>query len=249
MIFILPTFKYVKGLQSFLKIKKKNNKVIIADNSEGYEIFNLVKSNSDIQYFRNYPSGPIENWNRALQNTPSDHILILHDDEYLDEATYDELMRIKKNPQEIYLLLYEVHQDSKRVNFTFPKIIQKFLLNYLPKMTLFMNFIGPTAAYAFYHDSNKPIYYDQNLKWLVDLDFFYRIAEKKKFNFLPLKVHTKLKDTSLTQKFYKNNFKIYIKEIWYLKKKYNISLISFVFYLNLTFILRLIKKIIVLSIK
>ena len=46
----------------------------------------------------------------------------------VEKLLVTELTNIKKDPQEIYLLSYEVYKDSKRVNFAFPQIIQKFLL-------------------------------------------------------------------------------------------------------------------------
>ena len=107
-----------------------------------------------------------------------------------------------------------------------------------------MNIIGPTSANVFYHDLKNPHYYDQKLKWLVDVEFFYRVAQNKNLIFLPYKVRTNLKKKSLTYKLYKFDFKIYFKEIWYLKKKYKILLITFIFYLTISFILRLLKKII-----
>ena len=244
MIIILPTFEYTDGIKSFLSIKNKSDRVFVSDASKKNKIFNLVKSDKRIKYIRNYPLGPVENWNTALLNIASDHVLILHDDEYFDVYDYNQLIKIKKKPENIYLLRYEVFENSKKVNTAFPQIIQKFFLENIPKITLFMNIIGPTSANVFYHDLKNPHYYDQKLKWLVDVEFFYRVAQNKNLIFLPYKVRTNLKKKSLTYKLYKFDFKIYFKEIWYLKKKYKILLITFIFYLTISFILRLLKKII-----
>lgn len=244
MIIILPTFEYTEGIKSFISIKNKSDKVFVSDASKDNKIYDLVKSDKKIKYIRNYPMGPIENWNAALRNITSEHILILHDDEYFGINDYNKLIKTKKNPKNIYMLNYEIFENSKKKNIAFPQKIQKFLLNNIPKISLFMNIIGPTAAYIFYHDLKNPHYYDHKLKWLVDVEFFYRISRNKNLIFLPYKVRTNLKKKSLTNQLYKSNFKIYFQEIWYLKKKYKIFLLTFIFYLTLSFIFRGIKTII-----
>ena len=179
MIIILPTFEYTKGIKSFLSIKNKSDKVIVSDASKKNTIYDLVKSDKRIKYIRNYPFGPVENWNAALHNIISDYVLILLDDEYFDVYNYNKLLKIKKKPENIYMLCYEVFENSKKVNTAFPQIIQKFFLENIPKIVLFINIIGPTAANVFYNDSKSPHYYDQKLKWLVDVEFFYRISQNK----------------------------------------------------------------------
>ena len=114
MIIILPTFEYTEGIKSFISIKNKSDKVFVSDASKDNKIYDLVKSDKKIKYIRNYPMGPIENWNAALRNITSEHILILHDDEYFGINDYNKLIKTKKNPKNIYMLNYEIFENSKK---------------------------------------------------------------------------------------------------------------------------------------
>ena len=244
MIFIFPTHNYTEGLKKFIKFNFSNSNIIVSDSSKNNEIEKLCQNFTWINYFRTKYNVAAENWNFALSNTKkSSHLILIHDDEYINHNDFNKIKDLKKTPNEIYLLKSIVYRNNKKIKNNFPTFFQKFLLVNFPKIILFFNFIGPTGAYIFYQNNNNRLYYDTNLKWLVDIEFFYRISRNKKIIFLNNTVRTDLKEKSLTSEIVKKNSLIYFKELLYIKKKYRINNIEFILYLILSLIFRLMKRI------
>ena len=243
MIFILPTYNQTKGLTKFLNLNKFNYKAIVSDNTKDNRIQEKIKKYKYIEYLKNHPNGPVENWNTGLKKIKtSDLVMMLHDDEYLNEELYEYISKLSINKDKVYLFNYAVKKNNKKVNHGFSPIVKSFLLKWLPESILFFNFIGPTAAYIYYYDKRNPEFYDINLTWLVDIEFFYRISRNKTYEFLPYTVETKLKKKSITQNLNNSKLKIFFKEITYIKNKFNISNMKFIFYILISFFIRAIKK-------
>jgi len=245
MFFVFPTHNNIEGLKKFFKFNYFNSNIIVSDSSNNNLVKKFCKNHKKISYYKNSYDIASKNWNYALSKVPQgNHVLIIHDDEYLNFDDFYSIKKIKKKTDEIYLLKYQVYSNNKKINVSFHPKVQNLLLTYLPKISLFMNIIGPTGAYIFFQNIKNEHLYDENLEWLVDVDFFYRVSKNKKIIFLNEKICTNLKVSSLTKNLANKKSYIYFREVLYLKKKYKLGVFEFFFYLILSFILRSTKKLI-----
>jgi len=239
---LLPSYNYAEGVSRSLKSINGNLEVLISDNSDDNQIQKISTKYNNVKYFFNKGRGPVINWNNLINNSIDETVLLLHDDEYLTSEEFKIIKKINFESNKVYLFNYKVIKDKYIINRSINNKFRGFLLNHFPKSILFINFIGPTAAYTFFNNGKN--LYDEKLLWHVDLDFFYRIIKNKQIIFKDITVYSILKRNSLTNKIINKN-KIYytLKETFFLRKKYNLTYFDFIFYFMLAAIIRIINKI------
>ena len=130
-------------------------------------------------------------------------------------------------------------EKKKIINQSINNKLRYILISKLPKLCLFVNYIGPTSSYIFY---NKNYQYDQKLNWLIDMDLFYRVISKKNCELIPIVVNTQIKKRSITNLNIKNKYITELKEYLYFKKKYQINIIKFILYYLFSIIFRVYLK-------
>ena len=244
MIILTPTCDYIDGVEVILSSTKSSHQVLISDNSKTKDIEILCKKYNHVQYFYNPPKGYVDNFNNLLLMTRNKFVCLIADNEFINSSDLQKLNLINFKNDTVYFMNFEVTKNSKVLNKGLPIIFKKILIHFFPKILLFFNFIGPTASYIYYNSQEQ--YYDSYLKWYVDTDFLYRIIKSKKFEFLNIVVNSPIKLNSLTDNL-ENKFIISIKESFYLKKKYHINYLEFVFCFCLSIFFRVILKIINIS--
>lgn len=237
---LLPCYNYVYGVKKIIESIGNNFIISISDNSDNDKIRDIVHKYKNIEYVKRKPQGPVKNWNYLLNDNNNNFNIIIHDDEYLLKKDIKKIKKIKLEKDTVYFFNYKVFENKHMINFSHNNFLREFLIKNFPKLILFLNFTGPTAAYAFFNDGKN--IYDKNMIWHVDLDFLYRIIQKKKIKFLDICAYTFLKNNSLTKKVIKNKLGMTIKELVYIRNKYKISLLVFNIYLIFSCILRLYFK-------
>lgn len=185
----IPAYKridYLKVLlHSIAEQSFKDFEVVLTDDSGDDSVFKLQKqyiSSFSISYKKNLKAlGTPENWNEAIRLAKGEWIKIMHDDDWFASSNSlgQFVQLINQNPRADLLFS---GSDFVRNNKVFGSMhITNWELRLLkkdPANLYFKNFIGPPSVVI--HRNKKDIWYDANMKWLVDVDFYMRFLQKNK---------------------------------------------------------------------
>lgn len=182
----IPAYKRVDYLQrlleSILSQNFKDFEVIITDDSPDESVFVLQQKYEKffrLVYKKNETAlGTPENWNEAIRLAKGQWIKLMHDDDWF--ASPDSLEKfvslINNHPEADFIFS---GSSFIRNNKVFGGMhISSWQLNLLkqnPSNLYFKNFIGPPSVVI--HRNEKKIWYDKEMKWLVDVDFYMRYLQ------------------------------------------------------------------------
>lgn len=172
---IMRTLESIR-IQNFL-----NFEVVVSDDTPDDSVYRSCEKFStcfSIKYFRNNKSlGSPGNWNRAVAAASGEYIKIMHHDDYftdsnslgsfvalLDEHPLAGFAFSGSNNVDKNGLLCFVHYAKKK---------QVEALRNNRNVLFFGNFVGAPSATIYRR--NLGVRFDENLKWVVDLDFYYAI--------------------------------------------------------------------------
>ena len=197
----------------------------------------LKKQFKNFFYIHNSENhGAVNNWNKLISKAKGDYIWLLHHDEYWQKEKniikYIFETINTKNPNVLILPITKF--KTKRIfnlNFrmiqkhiTFKRIMKNYINN--PKLLIKSNIIGPPSA-LIYKKNN--FYYDINLKYLVDVEFYMRLFNsynskniflgKKYFELVSLQNNEK----SITNYLQKGIRSLKKKEENYIFNRYNLK--------------------------
>jgi glycosyltransferase involved in cell wall biosynthesis len=172
---ILRTLKSI-GMQDFLDFE-----VVVSDDTPDDSVYRSCEkffTRFPIKYLRNDTSlGSPGNWNRAVAEASGEYIKIMHHDDYFADSTslgafvalldehpgagfaFSGSNNVDKNG-----LLCFVHSAKQK---------QVAALRGNHNLLFFGNFVGAPSATIYRRDLG--VRFDENLKWVVDLDFYYAI--------------------------------------------------------------------------
>ena len=233
---LIPTYNYKIGIARllyFLKaIPKDKCEIIIYDNSPNEDTkrymdeWILNNENINITYKLNRPvTSPAENWNNLIENSKGMYCLLLHNGEIPESSTFIEQLVDKLGNSEPDLALVNcilIDSDTKRTFFHLPIWLKGIVIKKYPKYIFQQNVIGPTSTIII----KKEIYskFDYNLKWLLDVDSYYRslLVSKKIDVYRDLNIFSiSDKSDTLTSQLGSKTIQIEKDEKIYLSKKYN----------------------------
>jgi glycosyltransferase involved in cell wall biosynthesis len=184
----IPAYNQVKYLKrtidSIVSQTYTDYEIIITDDSPTDVVFDLVQeyqSERKIQYYKNaIPLGSPENWNEAIRLSNGEFIKIMHHDDYF---TFSDSLQVfvdlmENSPEAILGFSSSVVHliDKNKIWIHSPTSVQLANLKVNPYCLFFGNFIGAPSATIFRKSSN--IFFDKNLKWVVDFEFYSRILLK-----------------------------------------------------------------------
>lgn len=180
----IPSYKnkdfLIRTLDSIVIQTYKDFEVVISDDSPDESVQSCVvkyKALIPIRYTRNNPAlGSPANWNNAIDLAQGQWIKMMHDDDWFSGS--DSLAAFasaaKETKADLVFSGYtnvSVESNEKKVHVLSEidrKLLQKSPLNLLKK-----NSIGHPSTTLI---RNKPVYrYDENLRWLVDMDFYIHV--------------------------------------------------------------------------
>ena len=213
---IIPTYEMeghgsaflLKNLNSILDQDFNDYEIIISDNSKSNIIRDTIEMVGDkrIKYFKSNKKGISGNTNYGIDKANGDLIKILFQDDYF----YTKNCLSKLN--EIYNL-YVFSRIHEKKGFISQKLIPVW-----NKDILLRNTISAPSVISF---PNNGIKFDENLTWLMDVEFYHRL-------FLNYKEPLIIKDAvigiyqwsgQVTNKLSKTNK---VEEYKYISKKYDI---------------------------
>jgi hypothetical protein len=186
---LIPSYEYTDGINLILESLRPKDKldlnfeIIISDDSESDYIYYCYLSHREfykekLTYIKNIPSlGAIKNWNFLISKASKDFILLLHHDEFPLSENFLEMAISFLNREEVIdvilmdlvIMPYKLPYQKRHL----PLKIRNFLLFTYDKFIFMHNFIGPVSSLII----RRSIFpkFDQNLRWNVDTDFYYRL--------------------------------------------------------------------------
>lgn len=251
---LIPAYNFPKGIRRILEKLEYHSEteIVIFDNSNNFNILQLIdrfkkKFNNQIIYKSFKPTSAVKNWNNLIKCSNGKFYILLHHDElFLLNTTMSNFVNYLKTTENS-LLIFKCILIKKFSKLHFPIFLSKFLIKKFPIYILKRNFLGPTACLVIKKDAFCELY-DENLKWFVDVDFYYRLFlnNNLKFEFNNLANIYSFQDNidSITNKV-KININIISKyESKFIVNKYNLT--SFFNLFKFDFIIWFLFKIIFL---
>lgn len=216
-------------LQSVQVQSFKNYEVIVTDDSADDCLKSVIEeftTRIPITYIKNTKNmGSPANWNHGMQNASGEYIKILHhDDWFLDENSLADFVEmLEKNPEVNLAFCSSRHYKSGvHISSHAPTLEQLNFLFADEKNLLIGNLIGAPSAVIF---RRCGLLFDNNLKWVVDIDFYIRLLSLNK-NFTYTKKELicidSLNETKVTL-LCENNKKLELFEYFYLFDKINVA--------------------------
>ena len=194
---LIPAYNFKKGLKKILSdFAKCNNsdlelvEILIGDDSEN-RILDLDEINKynqifpNFKYIKNEEKLLIGNWNNLINRCQGEYYWLFHHDEELsctNQSIKIIIEYLKKNYLILILPLFK-KTTFRFLNYEFKKIVKhtgtKKLIQYFicqSRLFIYINIIGPPTALIISKKINS--LYSLNLKWLVDVEYYYRIFNK-----------------------------------------------------------------------
>lgn len=245
---LIPTYNYSYGLErilkAFINVKKsylaKIEFLISDDSNNVYEVKKIrdicclykEKYKYNLAYFEGTKSSnPIDNWNSLIIKSNGLYRQIIHHDEFFsnhkDIERLLEAITLKK--YDIYIL--KIYLVKKMFIYNhIPNYVIKFFLKLFPSFILIKNFVGPSACFV-YRSSNEGIF-NAKLKWLVDVDLYYRLLLINSFKFVnSVSIYSESnRKESITHKIAEFHSLIAFRELKTLKFKPKIIYLFFLFF-------------------
>ncbi|WP_207494252.1 glycosyltransferase family 2 protein [Aridibaculum aurantiacum] len=183
----IPAYKRLEYLSQLLvSISQqtfKDFEVVITDDSADASVGEFLATFEcafSIIYIKNPVAlGTPENWNEAIRHANGEWIKLMHDDDWF--ASNDSLERFvslaKENPKATFLFSGSsfIRKGDKFGGVHISKW-QAGLLQKDPTNLYYENFIGPPSVMM--HRNTKDVWYDKEMKWLVDIDFYMRYLQR-----------------------------------------------------------------------
>lgn len=184
----IPTYNqldYLKiSLQSIADQTFDDYEIIITDDSSDNQIevyVNTLTYKNKINYNRNViPLGSPKNWNYALQLAEGDLIKIIHHDDFFADPTalkqFVEVFDTKPNVGFVFCSTKIKMVDSGEVKLHQIKSNQLDTISQEPELLFYNNLIGAPSVVMM--RKQNLAFFDENLKWLVDVDWYFKCIRK-----------------------------------------------------------------------
>jgi len=180
----IPAYKnqsFLKRLLDSITVQTfRDFEVVITDDSPDDSVQQLLpqyQSILPIRYFRNPTAlGTPENWNEGIRQAKGKWIKLIHDDDWL--TTEHSLQRfvnaINEHPNaSFFFCAYRNNWfQSGRTEEMFINSFRYKQLLKQPTVLFSSNVVGPPSVIL--HPNDKQFFYDNKVKWVVDIDFYIR---------------------------------------------------------------------------
>jgi glycosyltransferase involved in cell wall biosynthesis len=184
---LVPAYNYPRGLERILHALTPlptEVELIVADDSPGTSVRDIVLQYAaeNIVYRKNSPAkGAVANWNGLLETAQGEFAMVLHHDEIpLGAGFIDRILTVLKRTSSDVLMMDVLLLDTSMVPIRrhVPRTLRDFVIRYVPGYLFCRSVIGPTASLVV--RSTAYPRFDTSLKWLVDVDLYYRLRQKTK---------------------------------------------------------------------
>lgn len=186
----IPAYKradFLKRLLDSISIQTyKDFEVIVTDDSSDESVAGLIRQYQDsftIHYYKNTNAlGTPANWNAAIRLARGEWIKLMHDDDWFsDKTSLEQFFLASKTATSSFIFsgynnvnIESIHSEKYVLTSW-----QAYLLKRNPYNLLKQNFIGHPSTTLIKNDLND--WYDEQLKWVVDIEFYTRMLLKNNF--------------------------------------------------------------------
>jgi len=187
---LIPTYNYLEGLIRIIETLNIGDsglvEVLIFDDSSDEKIesyFSNSNFKGNIIYQRNTnDTGAVKNWNKLIEKSSGEYILLMHHDEFpSDENFIAQLLKLINEFTEVDIFSFKcilVSGDKTYVRSHTSSYFRKLFAVTSPEYIFKRNFLGPVSTLLI-RKSIVPKF-DTNLKWLVDVAFYYELLKRTK---------------------------------------------------------------------
>lgn len=161
-------------------------RVVVSDDSVSAAVEDVVKGfNHDrVQYTRHQRTGrPVDNWNAVLRSARADYIVLLHQDEAFTrpEALLDGIQLLRRSPR---LGAYVFGHCIRRADgvHRYRSGLWARIITLLPQLVYLSNHVGSPSNVLFPRQMMTTPF-DPSLRWLVDVDWFFRNFGRRGLSF------------------------------------------------------------------
>lgn len=234
----VPAYNNEPSLKRLLESIKRQNytdyELIVTDDSTDEKVRRLIGQYPElsIKYYKNHHGlGPTANTNLAVSKAEGKYIKIMHhDDEFSGPDSLNKMTAMLEDNPHAALAFCGTNENTydaegnliKEKSFT--RAIsdwERDLLDHDYRNLFLVNMIGAPSATIF---KNEGMYLDEELKWLVDVDFYIRLLQKN-FHYIdctePL-INIGLSETQVTRSCIEDEHLI-LKETEYVFEKYGLK--------------------------
>jgi glycosyltransferase involved in cell wall biosynthesis len=217
--------KLIYLLESIRNQTFKNFEVIVSDDSSDVCVSLLCEQYSDlnIRYHKNSPAkGTPQNWTHSISMAVGVWVKIMHHDDYFaNNRSLESFVDFACSHPELEFIYSKTsiifHPSHKREEYN----VDFSVLNAIDKQPAYLfhkNLIGSPSV-TFFRNSDF-IDFDADLKWLVDIEWYQRVFEKKRIGRIeePL-IETIASDAQLSE-FMRGNPKYEVSEFLYCYRKH-----------------------------
>lgn len=178
----IPAYNNERSIERLLKSiynqTYKDYEIVITDDSNDNRVKELVSHYPDVRYYKNEKRlGSTANWNEAVSKSHGDYIKIMHHDDWFSSKDslkqFVQMLDEHKETDIAFSGTWQYNETDKYARHIVKEDAQLIKDNY--KNLFLGNTIGAPSA-AIYRKSN--ILFDQNLTWLVDMEFYMGILKK-----------------------------------------------------------------------
>jgi glycosyltransferase involved in cell wall biosynthesis len=190
----IPAYKhtaFLKRLLNSVAIQTyKDFEVIITDDSPGNDVEKLCRkyeNNFRLLYFKNESNlNTPENWNEAIRKASGDWIKLMHDDDWFAAENtlqkYSDAVLQHPDCNFFFSAYTNVYQETGKVRSMFLSALSKKKLAKTPAVLIAENVIGPPSVTLY--KNNKKYWYDNRMKYVVDIDFYIQYLNSSRFLYL-----------------------------------------------------------------
>lgn len=240
----IPTYNdpigFKRALSSIEKQKFTNYEVVISDDSTDLSIKKIVAKSrikKKIIYSKNKVRlGSPENFNQAIRKSTGEYIkILLHDDWFTSGNSLLQFVKLLEKDSKIDFAFSGSADYNVKLKRTFNRNASNYEIHKLrlcPEYLFGNNFIGSPSTTIFRRSVD--VYFDKNIKWVVDLEFYIRVLNKNpRFNYTsnPLVSLTTQTPSQISSQF-QDNFCKELFEYSYVYRKLNPRKLSEIFYLK-----------------
>jgi glycosyltransferase involved in cell wall biosynthesis len=190
----IPAYKradYIKRLLDSISIQTYHDfDVIVTDDSPNSELKSICEHYHEkfkIQYFKNATNlNTPENWNEAIKRADGQWIKIMHDDDWFSSnQSLSKFAAAAQNQSRghfifsAYTNIYEETGSRKAMKLS---RFKKIALSKEPAVLISDNVIGPPSVVM--HINNGQIWYDREMKYIVDIDFYLHFLRLTSFHYI-----------------------------------------------------------------
>lgn len=181
----IPVYKQVELLKKNLDLifaqTFSDYELIITDDSPDDAVEKLIQqiNSNNITYIHNRPAlGAPENWNFAMNLAKGAYIKILHQDDFFATSeSLEQFVKLLDNNPKADFCFSATHVNAGGVSNKHQCTTADFnSLKKHPSLLVIKNSIGSPSATIIRAAAFQK--FDNNLKWLVDIDWYIRLIEK-----------------------------------------------------------------------